>query len=110
VWGGIGFGVWQGWLNLHASFPDSIPSSPIQAAVVTLLLGALGGLVSLKYTEHTRATLRALRVRLTRRRYRDSVTRLRDERAQITVAIEAMSEGLDLPGALDAEGRVVPKA
>ncbi|MBL4844089.1 MAG: 1-acyl-sn-glycerol-3-phosphate acyltransferase [Planctomycetes bacterium] len=108
VWLGVGALAWLGWINVSGSFPAAVAASPLAAAALTLLLAALGGVSALRYTEQTRSTLRAIRVRFTRARYRESIQRLRSERAALHDAIEAMAEGLELPGRVGADGRVEP--
>lgn len=92
--------------QLHAAFP-AIPDTPVLAGVVTALLAVLGGIVSLRYVRLARETVRALKVRLTRRRRAEAVARLRRLRATLFDAIEAMTVELDLPGRVTPDGRVV---
>lgn len=106
VWCLIGGLVWLGWINMDAALPPQIASSPVAAALLTLLLAAIGGISALRYSEDTQATLRAIRVRLTQARYRDSIERLKQERAELCDAILAMAEGLELPGSVGADGRL----
>ncbi len=82
-----------GHTRLHQAFP-SVPDTPIFAGLVTLTLGAVGGAVALRYGGLSRETVRAMRIRLRRRR------------RWYTVA--ALSQGLDLPGEVAADGRVRP--
>lgn len=84
-----------------------MPDAPVAAGIATAVFGALGGVVLVRYLELARETWRAARVRLTRWRRRDAVTHLLAERAALCDAILAMAEGLDLPGQVEASGRVV---
>jgi len=105
VWLGVAVAVAIGQLNLHAAFP-AIPSAPVSAAVVTLVLCMFGGVLALRYVELSRQTMRAIRVRFTRRLYRRTLSALRTERAALHDVIEAMAAGLALPGRLEPDGRV----
>jgi hypothetical protein len=58
------------------------------------------------YAELARETLESLRVRFTRRRYRENLQRLQHERSELTDAIVKMAEGVELPGRAHADGRV----
>ncbi|MGE0710015.1 MAG: 1-acyl-sn-glycerol-3-phosphate acyltransferase [Planctomycetota bacterium] len=108
AWAGAGALVWLGWLDLARAFPGRIPHTPTAAALSTLLLAAAGGLFALRYGELTSRTLRALRVRLTRARYRAAVARLLTERAALHDALTGMATGLALPGEVTNSGRVLP--
>jgi hypothetical protein len=70
----------------------------------------VGGLAAVRYTRLAAETYRALRVRLTRARRRRTVARLARERAAIYEAALALSEGLDLPGAVATDGRITAQA
>lgn len=93
--------------HLHALWP-MLPNSPLPAALSAVLLSILGGMVSLRYLRLTRETARALRVRLTRTRWRQTLARLRVERAALCDAILALVGDLSLPGAVGADGRIRP--
>ncbi len=92
---------------LHAEFP-SIPDQPLLAGLVVALLGATGGAVAVRYRRVSLETLRALRIRVTRRTRSEAVERLRQERAVLHDAITELAEGLDLPGVIASDGRVKP--
>jgi 1-acyl-sn-glycerol-3-phosphate acyltransferase len=92
--------------RLHLAFAR-LPDTPALAGIAVALLGALGGVAALRYWRLARETARAVRVRLTRRRYALSVARLRRERARLYDGIIAMSEGVDLPGNVASDGRIV---
>jgi hypothetical protein len=93
---------------LHRAFP-SLPDTPVFAGIAIALLGALGGAAALRYWRVARETARAVRVRLTRRRFALSVARLRRERSRLHDAITTMSEGVELPGAIAPDGRIVAR-
>ena len=93
----------------HLALLDpSLPDSPLPAALSVVLLSVLGGMLALRYLRLVRETARALRVRLTRARRRLTLARLRVERAELYDAIMALVGSLQLPGELDASGRVRP--
>lgn len=95
-----------GAINLHQAYPQ-IPEAPIWAGVVTFLLCSVGGWLGLRYLRLAKSTYRVLRVRLTRARRRRTVQRLRQERAALFEATMALAEDLDLPGTVEANGRIV---
>jgi glycerol-3-phosphate O-acyltransferase / dihydroxyacetone phosphate acyltransferase len=109
VWLVLSLLVAWGEVNLHQLFPQ-VPQAPWLAGVVTFLLCAAGGWVAVRYTRLAAETYRALRVRLTRARRRRTVERLARERAAIYEAALALSEGLELPGAVDPTGQISAKA
>lgn len=97
-----------GHIRLHESFP-ALPDSPVITGVVTALLGAVGGAVAVHYGRLSRETLRAMRVRLRRRRRQDEIERLKSERQSLYNWLIRLAEGLDLPGEIARDGRVVPR-
>lgn len=96
------------WGQRHLStlFPN-IPEAPIRTGILAFVLSALGGVVALHYSRLLYVARRAVRVRLTRARRRKALERLRQERARLCDAILGLAEGLDLPGAVAPDGRVV---
>jgi hypothetical protein len=108
AWALAGAAAWRGHVALHQAFPR-VPEVPWVAATATVLLGALGGLVALRYHEVARETIRAVRVRLTRGRRWFSIARLRKERAALFDQVMALADGLELPGLVTGEGRIVER-
>jgi glycerol-3-phosphate O-acyltransferase/dihydroxyacetone phosphate acyltransferase len=108
AWAGAGVAAWFGHLALHRAFPG-IPDVPWAAALSTVALGLIGGVVALRYLELARETARAVRVRLTRARRWYSVTRLRVERAALFDEVMALAAGLELPGAVAEDGTIVER-
>ena len=90
--------------QLHMVFP-SLPDAPLLAGLFVVGLGAVGGVVALRYQRLALETARALRVRLTRARRRATLARLLEERARLCDQVLSMAEGLDLPGRITADGR-----
>lgn len=105
----IAAGVLAAWGHgqLHARFP-SIPDQPHLAGALVALLGAMGGAVAVRYRRVSWETLRALRIRITRRTRAEAVARLRAERAVLHDAIMELAGGLDLPGVVASDGRIKP--
>lgn len=94
-----------GHTRLHQAFA-SVPDAPVFAGLVTLALGAAGGAVALRYGGLSRETVRAMRIRLRRRRRWYTVARLKVERRKLCDIVAGLSEGLELPGEVAADGRV----
>jgi 1-acyl-sn-glycerol-3-phosphate acyltransferase len=106
VWLAAGFAAYRA----HEAFSNALPglpNTPILAGVLVALLAFLGGAVSLRYLRVARETARAIRVRLFRRWRRNEVERLRRERAALFEGISALGSGLELPGHVGADGRVM---
>ena len=106
TWSAAAVLVAIGQINLHASFP-AVPEAPVLAGATTFMLAAVGGAVALRYVRLAKETWRSLRVRLTRRLRQRTIERLRSERALLYDAVMATEEGLELPGAVLSDGRVV---
>jgi hypothetical protein len=106
TWLMVGLGAGRAHELLHQLFP-TIPDAGVAAGLVTVVLGILGGILALRYMVVARETLRALEVRLTRARSRINVARMRVERSELCDLIVALGEGLDLPGSVSDDGRVV---
>ncbi|HCH63792.1 MAG: hypothetical protein CL927_03390 [Deltaproteobacteria bacterium] len=85
-----------------------VPDTPYLVSSVSVVFSILGGAFAVRYLRLSRETIRGLQVRLTRTRRRSTILRLRGERADIMDAIESMTAGLDLPGVVALDGRVVP--
>ncbi|MBI2376323.1 MAG: 1-acyl-sn-glycerol-3-phosphate acyltransferase [Deltaproteobacteria bacterium] len=93
---------------LHAAFPG-LPDHPVLVASVVGVLAAIGGMAALRYLNVSATTMRAIRTRLTRRRRREAIRRLRAERARLFDEIARMGEGLELPGEVRADGSVAAR-
>jgi glycerol-3-phosphate O-acyltransferase / dihydroxyacetone phosphate acyltransferase len=109
AWIGIGVLAGLAHLRLHAAIP-SIPETPILAGILVGLLSALGGATALRYLRVARETARAVRVRLSRRRRASTIEKLRRERAVLHDRIIELATGLELPGAVGPDGRIVDAA
>lgn len=106
TWIAVGLGAAALHDQLHALYP-TLPHNPVLVGVSTAFSGFFGGLAALRYAELTRETSRAVRIRLTRARRRTAVAHLKVERAELCDRLLQMTEGLDLPGEVDADGRIV---
>jgi hypothetical protein len=98
---------WWGHAQLIGHFP-SLPNTPFLAGLVCGLLGPLGGAVAVRYLRVGRETTRGIRVRFTRQIRSRTLARLRAERAALCDAIVGLAEGLELPGQVGPDGRIVP--
>ena len=107
VWLAAAVLVSLGWSQLHASYPQ-IPDAPLLTGVLAFVLSAVGGAVALHYWRLARATARAIRVRFTRARRAASIRRLKKERGEIFDVVMQLSDGLELPGEVAEDGRIVP--
>lgn len=114
--GGIVFfpatwGAWS-WLastqvgRLHDLAPW-FPRSPALAAVAAVVLSLLGAVVLLRYLDLAAGTVRAVRVRFTRGLRARALARMRRERSRLCDELDALAAGLELPGVVQADGRVI---
>ncbi len=106
TWLAVAVLVAWGERNLAGLYPQ-VPEAPWITGALAFLLSAVSGVVALVYWRLARHTLRAVRVRLTRARRRAAVERLRGERAALHDRIVELSAGLELPGSVTEDGRVV---
>ena len=83
------------------------PPSPALAALFTLLVCVVGGLFALRYHRLSRDLARTLRALLTRRRRIEAIRRMRERRSQLYDLTMQLAEGLDLPGQVRPDGRIV---
>jgi len=108
AWVVAGVLVSIGAVRLGSSFPR-LPAVPLAAGLATAALGAIGGAVALRYGRLSRETMRAIRVRVTRRREVREVDRLRSERGALYDWLMRLADGLELPGAIAPDGRIVSR-
>ncbi len=106
TWGGAGLLAVWGHQQLNAMFPG-MPDTPWLAGVATVALGVFGGVVALRYLRVARETARSVRVRFTRARRRVTLARLKAERGELYEVLMGFIEGLELPGQVAEDGRVV---
>jgi hypothetical protein len=100
-------GVLAAWAHqdLAMLFPG-LPGGAVSTGAIFVLLGAVGGALSVRYGRMSREIRRAFKARVTRRRRTETIARLRRERAALTDALAELTEGLDLPGEVGPDGRV----
>ena len=91
---------------LDPIYPE-IPGSPLWTGVAAFFLSAASAYVVLNYQRLARQTVRSIRVRLTRYRRKAALEQLRRERAELYDGFLKLSKGLELPGRLEPDGRVV---
>jgi hypothetical protein len=94
-------------LRLHQFFPV-VPEAPVLTGILAFLLSAAGAWVVLHYQRLFSETGRAVRVRLTRARQRTAIKDLRAERGILFQELCTLSEGLELPGRIAPDGRILP--
>ncbi|MEE2901054.1 MAG: 1-acyl-sn-glycerol-3-phosphate acyltransferase [Myxococcota bacterium] len=90
---------------VHSYFPG-IPNSPLIGGTLVAILAAIGGMAALRYLHLSRQTIRALKIRLTRRRRRAAIAHLKVERQEIFDAVISLSSRLDLPGQVQEDGSI----
>jgi 1-acyl-sn-glycerol-3-phosphate acyltransferase len=105
-WIAAGFGTMKLHDWLHTIVPG-LPATPLAAGLFVVLLAVVGGAAALRYFRVARETARAIRVRAFRVWRRREIERLRVERGQLFEAITGLGEGLELPGAVRSDGRIV---
>ncbi len=98
--------VGWGQTRLHAVYP-TIPDAPILTGALAFVLSALGGVVAFQYQRLVQETMRSLRVRFTRSQRSETIRRLRAERARLFERLMSLAEGLDLPGRVTPDGRIL---
>lgn len=81
-WALAGWLAYRGSTWLHR-LDSGLPNAPWAAAAVVVSLAIVGGAAAMRYVRLLRATLRAMRVRLTRGRRRHAIARLRVEREEL---------------------------
>lgn len=101
---GVAGGLGQ--VALNQAFPR-LPNTPITVGLSVAVLGALGGILGLRYWRMVRETARSVRVRLTRRNRYDTVARLKVEREELHDTAVAVVADVELPGHVLDDGRVV---
>lgn len=106
TWLLAGVTVAVGQWSIRDAYP-AVARAPLVAAAFTVVLCAVAGYLALHYHRWVGETARALRVRLTRAARTRTIARLRSERARIHDAVERLAAGLELPGRVAEDGRVV---
>ena len=99
--------AWGG--NSLAALYPAFRGAPLGTGLTAFALSALGAYVAVHYQRLAEHTLRAIRVRLTRLTRSRTVERLQAERSELHDALTALAEGLELPGKIRRDGRVVER-
>ena len=98
------------WVELKPGSRELPPTGTVGVLFNEENLGyGAGNNAGLRYLHMARATARAVRVRMTRRRRKAHLARLKVERADLFAELMAMAEGLELPGTVAADGRVAAR-
>ncbi len=105
TWAGVAVLAALGHRQLHVLHP-ALPEGAGITAAFFAIIAALGGAVALRYLHVASETARAVRVRLTRARRRETLERLRAERAALADELLELARGLELPGVVGADGRI----
>ncbi len=87
----------------------TIPDVPVLVAVITILFAIVSGFLALRYNELSQETYRAVRVQITKKRHRETIDRLAGDRSRLFEKMSFLEQGLDLPGAVAPDGRIVPR-
>jgi hypothetical protein len=106
TWGLAGLLAAWGHTQL-ADLVPGMPDTPVLAGVTTVIIGVIGGMVALRYLRVARETARSVRVRFTRARRRVTLARLKTERCELYDILMGITEGLELPGEVGDDGRIL---
>jgi len=106
TWVGVGLLSAYAHAWVHSMFPG-VPDTPFMAGLVGTLCCLVGGAAAVRYMRLSRETMRGLRVRLTRARSREAISRLRKERADLVDDLDKVTATFDLPGEVSMDGQVV---
>jgi len=109
VWAVAAFLAARGDIRLHEAFPV-IPDIPGIVAITAIILGFLSGMVALRYSEYATESFHAMRVQITRNRRKNLVDDLRKKRSELYERFARLEEGLDLPGEVAPDGRIVSRS
>jgi glycerol-3-phosphate O-acyltransferase/dihydroxyacetone phosphate acyltransferase len=108
TWTVVGVLTAAGSIRLGGIF-QPLSGFPLLAGLAAAILSATGGMVALRYRRLTRETVRAIRVRRTTKRRAEEIERLRHVRSGLHDWLIGLSSGLDLPGEVAPDGRVVSR-
>jgi len=97
--------AWRIHTLLEGYWP-ALPDAAPLAAVTVVVAGAVGGFLALRYVELAREATRSVRIRFTKAWRRSTIDVLREERSALYDQVIALARGLDLPGEIDADGRI----
>jgi hypothetical protein len=97
------------WTAARYALPNgATPTLTFGIGAGTFVLGALGGFFTLHYLRLAVQTLRNIRLRATHADRRDVLRALATERSELCDAVVEIAAGLDLPGTVHDDGRILP--
>jgi hypothetical protein len=105
----ISFGVLAG--SVHAMLLDffpGLPDTPLRTGLFMGALAGLGGAMAVRYLRVAKETVRAIRVRFTRKMRWYTLDRLREERSDLHDQMIHLSAEFELPGEVSEDGRILP--
>ena len=108
TWGVAAILAARGSQELHLTFP-TIPDVPVLVAVLTIIFAMISGFLALRYNELSQETYRAIRVQITKTKKKESIEQLVAERARLFEKVSLLEVGLDLPGQVAPDGRIVSR-
>ncbi|GMQ82417.1 MAG: hypothetical protein BMS9Abin05_1869 [Rhodothermia bacterium] len=108
TWGIAAFLAARGSQKLHLMFP-TIPDVPVLVAIITIIFAIISGFLALRYNELSQETYRAIRVQITKRKKKEAIEQLAAERARLFERVSLLEVGLDLPGQVAPDGRIVSR-
>ena len=94
---------------LREFFP-ALPDTAIRTGLVMTAIGGIGGAMAVRYLRVAKETVRAVRVRLTRKLRWYTIERLKSERSDLHDRMIDLSEDFDLPGEVADDGRILADA
>jgi 1-acyl-sn-glycerol-3-phosphate acyltransferase len=106
TWTVVGILTAAGSIRLGGIF-QPLSGFPFLAGLTAAILSAAGGMIALRYRRLTHETVRAIRVRRTTNRRAEEIERLRQVRSSLCDWLIGLSTGLDLPGEVAPDGKVV---
>jgi 1-acyl-sn-glycerol-3-phosphate acyltransferase len=96
------------WIPESLDSVDSIaPTTAWLLGSLTFVLCGVSGILTLRYQRFALLTLRAIRLRMTHSDHASTLRELRAKRSAICDDIEELASGLELPGDVQDDGRVV---
>lgn len=100
--------VFVGWNAAgYGLVPGATSMTAVGTGAVTFVLGALSAFFTLHYLRLAVQTLRNIRLHGTHTDHRDVLRSLRAERSELCDAVVEISAGLDLPGTVQDDGRIL---
>lgn len=108
TWGIAAVLAARGSRELHQAFP-TIPDVPVLVAIITIIFAIVSGFLALRYNELSQETYRAIRVQYTKAKKKEAIEQLIAERSRLFERVSILEVGLDLPGHVAPDGRIVTR-